>query len=58
MFAGTAFVRASNSCIVNIEKIDNLELSYSGTIEINFKNGEKEFVSRRYVPRIKNYLGI
>lgn len=58
MFGGTSYVRVSNSCIVNIDKIRNLELSYSGTIEINFKNGEKEFVSRRFVPKIKKYLGI
>lgn len=58
IFAGTSFVRVSNSCIVNVDKIKNLEISYSGTIEINFKNGDKEFVSRRYVPKIKKYLGI
>lgn len=57
-FKGTSFVRVSNSCIVNISKINNLELSYSGTIQINFKNNEKEFVSRRYVSKIKKYLGI
>lgn len=55
---GTSFVRVSNSCIVNISKINNLELSYSGTIQINFKNNDKEFVSRRYVSKIKKYLGI
>ena len=58
LFGGTSFVRVSNSCIVNIDKIKNLELSYSGTIEISFKNGDKEFVSRRFVPKIKKYLGI
>lgn len=58
MFEGSPFVRISNSCIVNINKIKNLEISYSGTIEIVFKNGDKEFVSRRYVPKIKKYLGI
>ena len=58
MLRGTSFVRVSNSSIVNIEKIKDLQLSYSGIIEINFKNEEKEFVSRRYVPKIKKYLGI
>lgn len=58
LFSGTSFVRVSNSCIVNIEKIKNLEISYTGTIDIIFKNGDKEFVSRRYVPKIKKYLGI
>lgn len=58
MFEGSSFVRISNSCIVNVNKIRNLELSCSGTIEIAFKNGEKEFASRRYVSKIKKYLGI
>lgn len=58
MFQGSSFVRISNSSIVNIDKIKNLEISYTGTIEILFKNGEKEFVSRRYVSKIKKYLGI
>lgn len=58
MLSGTTFVRVSNSCIVNIDKIKNLEISYSGTIELNFKNGDREFVSRRFVPKIKKYLGI
>lgn len=57
-FSGTSFVRVSNSCIVNIDKIKNLEISYTGAIDIIFKNGDKEFVSRRYVPKIKKYLGI
>lgn len=58
MFQGTSLVRISNSCIVNIDKIKNLDMSYSGTIEIVLKNGDREFVSRRYVSKIKNYLGI
>lgn len=58
MFEGTSFVRISNSCIVNVNKIKNLEISFSGAIDIVFKNGEKEFVSRRYVSKIKKYLGI
>lgn len=58
LFSGTSFVRISNSCIVNVDKIKNLEMSYTGAIDIIFKNGDKEFVSRRYVPKIKKYLGI
>lgn len=58
MFEDSSFVRVSNSCIVNVNKIKNLELSYSGTIGIVFKNEDKEFVSRRYVSKIKKYLGI
>lgn len=58
MLEGTSFVRISNSCIVNMDKVKNFDISYSGTIEIIFKNEDKEFVSRRYVSKIKKYLGI
>lgn len=58
MFQGTSFIRISNSCIVNVDKIKNLEINFAGTIGIVFKNGEKEFVSRRYLSKIKKYLGI
>lgn len=52
------FVRISNSEIVNLKKIKNLDLSLSGTICVKFLNGETTFASRRYVARLKNILGI
>ncbi|KYH30611.1 putative HTH-type transcriptional regulator [Clostridium tepidiprofundi DSM 19306] len=58
IYDGTSFIRISKSCIVNIDKIKNLDISYVGTIEIVFKNGEREYVSRRYISKIKKYLGI
>lgn len=58
MLTGTSFVRVSNSCIVNMDQVDRLDISYAGTIELILKTGEREFVSRRYVAKIKKYLGI
>jgi DNA-binding LytR/AlgR family response regulator len=58
MFKGSSFVRISNSCIANVDKIKNLDISFNGTIALKFKNGDTEFVSRRYVSKIKKYLGI
>lgn len=52
------FVRISNSEIVNLKKIKNLDLSLSGTICVKFLNGETTFASRRYVSKLKNILGI
>lgn len=51
-------IRISNSEIVNFNKVANLDLSLSGTICIVFNNGNRSFVSRRYMPRIKQYLQI
>lgn len=55
---GTRLIRISNSEIVNLKKIKSLDLSISGTITMKFDNGEKAFVSRRYVERIKQYIGM
>lgn len=58
ILAGRNFVRISNSEIVNLKKVKNLDLSFSGTICVKFLNGKTSFASRRYVSRIKNILGI
>lgn len=52
------FVRISNSEIINLRKVKNFDLSYTGTIRVAMKNGDAAFVSRRYVSKIKNALGI
>ncbi|MDF2946382.1 MAG: response regulator of the LytR/AlgR family [Bacillales bacterium] len=54
----TNFIRISNSVIANIDKIKNLEMTFNGTLCINFKNGDTEYSSRRYVSKIKYYLGL
>ncbi len=56
--AGTRLIRISNSEIINLKRIKSLDLSISGTITMKFDNGEKSFVSRRYVDKIKHYIGI
>ena len=55
---GTNFIRISNSVIANIDKIKNLEMSFNGTLCIRFINGDVEYSSRRYVKKIKEYLGL
>lgn len=52
------FVRISNSAIINIYKIENLEATINGMITINFKNGKKEYISRRYLKKVKKILDI
>lgn len=55
---GTNFIRISNSVIANVDKIKNLEMSFNGTLCIRFMNGDVEYSSRRYVKKIKEYLGL
>lgn len=52
------FVRISNSEIVNLRFVRRLDLSITGTIGMQLKNGETAYVSRRYLSRIKTLLHI
>jgi len=52
------FVRISNSEIINLKRVVNFDLSFSGTICVNLDNKETTYVSRRYVGKIKEVLGI
>lgn len=52
------FVRISNSEIINLKKVKRFDLSYTGTICISLSNGTASYVSRRYVAKIKQVLGI
>lgn len=52
------FVRISNSEIVNLKKVNRLDLRYSGTICMTLEGNVTTYVSRRYVSTIKQVLGI
>jgi DNA-binding LytR/AlgR family response regulator len=54
--SGTSFIRISNSEIVNFDRVKSLDMSVSGTITLKLMNGEKSFVSRRFIDKIKKYL--
>ncbi len=56
--AGAGFLRVSHSELVNFNKVKNLDLSMSGTISLRLEDGDSAFVSRRYMGKIKTYLGI
>ncbi len=53
-----AFVRVSHSEIVNWKRVTALDLSLSGTIRVTLEGGVATYVSRRYVKKIKEVLGI
>ncbi len=52
------FVRISNSEIINLKKVKRFDLSFSGTICVELTNRTVTYVSRRYVSKIKEVLGI
>lgn len=52
------FIRISNSEIINLKKVNNFDLSFTGTICVKLSNGVTTYVSRRYIPKLKKILGI
>ena len=58
LLSSSNFIRISQSEIINFNEVENLNMTYSGTILILFKSGNKSYVSRRYIKKIKDYLGI
>ena len=54
----SSFVRISNSEIINLKKVRNFDLSFSGTICVSLSDGTVTYVSRRFVAKIKQVLGI
>jgi len=57
-FAGLRFARISRSEIVNLNQVTALDLSLTGTIRVTLRGGAVTYVSRRYVKRIKEVLGL
>lgn len=55
---GSRFVRISNSEIINLQKVNCFDLSFTGTICVKLSGGATTYVSRRYVSKIKKILGI
>jgi len=52
------FIKINQSCIANVKKIRKFDASFSGTLTVIFKNGYKDFVSRRNVKNVKERLGL
>ena len=51
------FIKISRYEIINIDYVKKLDLSFKGTIAVEFKNGRISYVSRRYLKEFKKALG-
>ena len=56
--AGRPFARVSHSEIVNLKRVTALDLRLTGTIRMTLTGGVTVYVSRRYVKKIKEVLGL
>lgn len=52
------FIKINQSCIANMKKIKKFDASFTGTLTVTFRNGYKDFVSRRNVKNVKERLGL
>ncbi len=52
------FVKINQSCIANIRKISKFDTSITGTLMISFKNGHRDYVSRRQLKKVKERVGL
>ncbi|MBP5520395.1 MAG: LytTR family transcriptional regulator DNA-binding domain-containing protein [Treponema sp.] len=52
------FFRANKSVIVNVNKIKSLLPAFGGRFEAILKNGYRVIISRNYVPKLKELLGL
>ena len=53
-----SYVKINQSCIANIRQIERVEATFSGALSVIFKNGYKDYISRRNLKNVKERLGI
>ena len=53
-----SFGRISGGVVINLKKVRGFDLSFMGTICVSLSNGTVTYVSRRYVSKIKQLLGL
>ena len=55
---GKGFMQISKGTLVNLSYLDSIEPGFGGTMLLKLKNGSKDYVSRKYLPAFKKYLGL
>ena len=55
---GDDFVKINQSTIANMKLIDHFSVSIGASLTVHFKNGRRDYVSRRQMKIIRERLGI
>ena len=55
---GRAFMRISKSTIINLNKLSYVEPAFNGMMKVYLKNNCSDYISRKYLPNLKKYLGL
>ncbi len=51
-----SFIKINKSSVANISKIKKFISTYSGSVNVEFKSGYTDYVSRRCLPQVKRRL--
>lgn len=55
---GGGFMQISKQSAVNLTEIKSVEAGFGGALLLRLKNGASDYVSRKYLPGLKKYLGL
>jgi len=55
---GSDFMQISKTTLINRKQIESVEPSFSGTMYLKLKNQCRDYISRKYLPELKKYLGL
>lgn len=55
---GKDYLKINQSCLANIRQISRFSASIGGSLEVVFRDGNKDFVSRRELKKVKERMGI
>lgn len=55
---GAGFLQISKQTIIRLSCIKSVEAGFNGTLLLKLKNGISDYVSRKYLPEFKTYLGL
>lgn len=53
-----SFIKINQSTLANINKIERFSVSIGASLTVHFKNGRRDYVSRRQVKYVKERFGI
>lgn len=55
---GRDFMKINQSCLANISQISRFSASIGGSLEVVFRDGYRDYVSRRELKKVKERMGI
>lgn len=55
---GSDYLKINQSCLANMRQISRFSASIGGSLEVIFRDGNRDYVSRRELKRVKERMGI